>query len=938
MTHTMVTLDLETTGLDTSIDEIIEIGAVKFRGDEIKDEFQTLINPGKNISQYITQLTSITNEMVSTAPSVHDKISQLQKFVGNDPIIGHNIQFDLNFLGKYGAFLSNSRIDTMHVAACVLPSAARYSLGSLAMQLEVELPATHRALDDARVTFAIYTKMISMAKDIPSNIVMELLRLSRMNKGVEWGAELPLDKLLDERQKEFPGQSQENIDLYNFDELAPESEALRPRDDDHKEELDISALEALFSSNGLLSKNLENFEHRVEQIEMMRNVAKAISHPRHLLVEAGTGIGKSLAYLVPAIKWACTNDERVVVSTNTINLQDQLINKDVPVLDEILDMPFRAVVQKGRGNYICPRRFDILRKRGPNNVTEMNVLAKLYVWLAKSKSGDRSEINLSGPGELAVWSRISAEDENCTKNRCAKVIEGGCPFDRARREAESAHLVVVNHALLLADVASENHVLPEYRYLIIDEAHHLEDATTNGLSFAARQIDFERLLKNLVNRKSGLLKQLMTRVHKGSARKQQIKNDVDGTSKSIENVLIHSTSFFKALKKFAQYQDSNSNGGYDRRLLIKAESRNSSEWADVEIVWENLHNTLTSTIKRLKDILDEYNKIVGRDRDEDEELQSNIGSIIGKLNDFDTRVHGLVTEAQDDQIFWIHLSNDGNLLTIRSAPLHVGPLVQEHLWYEKNAVVMTSATLTTTAGNFSFIRNRLHAEDADEVAIGSPFDYKKSTLLCIPSDVAEPPNRERYQKDLEEGIVELCKATNGRALVLFTSHVQLRDTAHAIRGPLEREGIMVYDQSGSASRHQLLTSFRNADKAVLLGTQSFWEGIDVAGSALSVVVIARLPFDVPSDPIIQSRSAVVEQDGQINAFVDYLVPKAIIRFRQGFGRLIRSKKDRGLIVVFDRRIITKSYGRTFLESLPDCKKWRGNLSDLPNAAAMWINK
>ena len=194
-----------------------------------------------------------------------------------------------------------------------------------------------------------------------------------MNKGVEWGAELPLDKLLDERQKEFPGQSQENVDLYNFDELAPESEALHPRDDDNKEELDIFALEALFSSNGLLSKNLENFEHRVEQIEMMRNVAKAISHPRHLLAEAGTGIGKSLAYLAPAIKWACTNDERVVVSTNTINLQDQLINKDVPVLDEVLDMPFRAVVQKGRGNYICPRRFDILRKRGPNNLSLIHI-------------------------------------------------------------------------------------------------------------------------------------------------------------------------------------------------------------------------------------------------------------------------------------------------------------------------------------------------------------------------------------------------------------------------------------------------------------------------------------------------------------------------------------------------------------------------------------
>ena len=938
MTRTMVALDLETTGLDSSSDAIIEIGAVKFSGDEEIDVFDELINPGRKIPPYVTQLTSIDNEMVSTKPSIHDKISELKNFVGNAPIVGHNIQFDLKFLSKYKLFKKNDRIDTMHLAACVLPSAARYSLGSLAMQLEVELSAAHRALDDAKVTFAIYTKMMSMAKDIPSNIVMELLHLSRMNKGVEWGAELPLDTLLDERQKQFPGHSQENIDLYNFDELAPESEALRPRDDDNKEELDISELEALFSPNGLLSKNLDNFEHRVEQIEMMRNVAKALSHPRHLLAEAGTGIGKSLAYLAPAIKWACTNDERVVVSTNTINLQDQLINKDVPILEKVLDVEFRAAVQKGRGNYICPRRFDILRKRGPNNATEMNVLAKMLDWLTTSATGDRSEINLSGPGEHAVWRQISAEDENCTQGRCTTQISGGCPFYRAQLKAKSAHLVVVNHALLLADAASENHVLPEYKYLIIDEAHHLEDAVTNGLSFAVRQIDFERLLKNLVNRKSGLLKQLIKGVSKDATRKHQMKKDVDEASDSIENVLIHSESFFKALKKFAQYQDSNSNSGYDRRLLIKAESRNSSEWAGIEIVWENLHNTLTSTIERLKGIRDAYNKAVGQDSDEDEELQSNIVSIIGKLNSFDDRVHGLVTEAQDDRIVWIHLSNDGNLLTIRSAPLNVGPLVQEHLWYEKNAVVMTSATLTTTTGDFSFIKDRLYAEDADEVAIGSPFDYKKSTLLCIPSNIAEPPNRERYQKDLEKGIVELCKATNGRALVLFTSHVQLRDTAHAIRVPLEQEGVTVFDQAGSSSRHQLLTSFRNADKAVLLGTQSFWEGIDVAGEALSVVMIARLPFDVPSDPIIQSRSAVVEQDAQINAFFSYLVPKAIIRFRQGFGRLIRSKKDRGLVVVFDRRIKTKSYGSTFLGSLPDCEKREIDLSDLPKTAASWLNK
>ena len=921
----MVALDLETTGLNSSSDEIIEIGAVRFRGDRIEAEFETLINPGRKISRYVTQLTSITNEMVSTAPPAHEQILELKQFVGNDPIVGHNIEFDVSFLGKYGILQTNSRVDTMHLAACVLPSAARYSLGSLATKLEVDLPATHRALDDAKVTFEIYTKMMTLAKDIPIDTIMELVRLSQ---GIEWGAKLPLKSLL----KEFSRDAAETVELYNFDELAPEDEALQPRDENIP--LDIPTLENLFSSDGVLSETLQNYEYRVEQVEMMRNVAQALSHPRHLLAEAGTGTGKSLAYLIPAIQWACTNGHRVLVSTNTINLQDQLISKDIPVLREVLDVSFRAVLLKGRGNYICPRRFDILRRRKSRNTTEMNVLAKLLTWLTTSKSGDRSEVTLSGAGEHAVWRQISAEDENCTHGRCATEISGGCPVYRARRAAESAHLIIVNHALLLADVATERRILPEYKYLIIDEAHHLEDATTMGLSFAARQSDFERLLNNLGNPSRGLLKQVMKRASKESIRKQQIEMDVSDTYDSIATVLVHSESFFKALQRFALNQEIRSKGSYDIRLLVKSTSRNSPEWAEVEISWENLHNTLNSAIGRLKVTRDS----IGLETGNDEELQSNIGSIVGKLIDFDTRVHSLVTELQEDQIFWVHTSNDGNMLAIRSAPLDVGPLVKENLWYEKNAVIMTSATLTTTDGDFNYIRERLHAEDADEIAIGSPFDYDKSTLLCIPNDVAEPPNKERYQKNLEESLIDLCQATSGRALILFTSHSQLRDTAHAIRGPLERAGIMVYDQSSSASRHQLLTSFRNTEKAVLLGAQSFWEGVDVAGSALSLVVIARLPFDVPSDPIIQARSAVVEKDGHINAFFDYLVPKAIIRFRQGFGRLIRSKNDCGLVVVFDRRIDTKSYGKLFLESLPNCKMWRGHLSDLPDVAANWIDE
>jgi DNA polymerase-3 subunit epsilon/ATP-dependent DNA helicase DinG len=299
--------------------------------------------------------------------------------------------------------------------------------------------------------------------------------------------------------------------------------------------------------------------------------------------------------------------------------------------------------------------------------------------------------------------------------------------------------------------------------------------------------------------------------------------------------------------------------------------------------------------------------------------------------DFDARVHALVTQADEEQICWVELSSDGKKLALRSAPLDVGPLVEKHLWFEKDAVVMTSATLAT-AGDFNYIKGRLRAQDADELAVGSPFDYENSTLLYLPEDIPEPWEKERHQRALERGLLQLCRATGGRTLGLFTSHAQLRDTAQAIRGPLEREGIEVYAQTGSASRHQLLHAFSNAEKAVLLGARSFWEGVDVPGPALSVLLIARLPFDVPSDPIISARSESFE-----NSFVDYSVPEAVLRFRQGFGRLIRTRSDRGVVVVFDRRVVSKRYGRLFLESLPGCRVQRGKLSLLPEAAVKWID-
>ena len=750
-----------------------------------------------------------------------------------------------------------------------------------------------------------------------------------MSEALEWGAKLPLQELLQGSSGERTLTSTAIVQL--FTDSAPEGSPLHPRGDPRP--LDNAELQGLFLPGGALARNVPNYEHRVEQVDMMSAVATAFTKQHHLLVEAGTGTGKSLAYLVPAIQWAWSNELRVVVSTNTINLQDQIVKKDLPALRKILDIPFRAALLKGRSNYVCPRRFDNLRRRGPRDTAEMNVMAKLLIWLPNSKSGDRAEITLTGPSENSVWMRISAEDEGCTADRCATHMGGICPFYRARRAADNAHVVVVNHALLLSDVVSENRVLPDYRYLVLDEAHHLEAATTEGLSFVARQRDFEGSLRELGGTSNGLLGAAVKLCASAMPTSlfQALETRVANVHQAITASLLHSESFFHALENFAIEADDNSNPVYDKRVRVVPVARASAAWEQVEIAWDNLHRSLIPVIDNLTVIARRLLETEVIEADEREKLAASLSAAAHRGMDFDARVNALVTKDEVGQICWVELSRDVKKLALHSAPLDVGPLVEEHLWFDKDVVVMTSATLRT-AGEFDYIKGRLRAHDADELAVGSPFDYKNSTLLYLPDDIPEPYEKEGHQRTLESGLLQLCSAIGGRTLVLFTSHAQLRDTAHAIQGPLEREGIQVYAQTGSASRHQLLQFFSEADKSVLLGARSFWEGVDVPGPSLSVLAIARLPFDVPSDPIVAARSESFD-----NPFLDYSVPEAVLRFRQGFGRLIRSRTDRGVVVIFDRRVLSKKYGSLFLDSLPGCQIKVGKLSLLSEVAAKWID-
>lgn len=930
--ETLVALDIETTGLDPKEHAIIEIGAVKFDSNRVQAEWSTLIHPGQRIPPAITRLTGITDQMVLQAPHVEQILNELSDFVGDLPIVGHNIGFDLAFFRKLKTFKHNDLYDTYELAAVLIPNAGRYNLGALLQILGIPLPWIHRSLPDAQASRAVYLRLLERAQELPLPILAEILRLA---ENVDWYGYHPLNQVFKSRSREIVVPQMEGAGYFfpEFNGYLKHSAAnLEPSGE--IKNLEEEELAALLEPGGIFARQFSGYEFRQEQVAMLRSITGALNNAQHLMVEAGTGIGKSIAYLIPAALWSMQNKERLVISTNTINLQDQLINKDIPDLQNSLELDLHATVLKGRSNYLCPRRLESLRQRYPQNADELRVLAKILVWLLDTKTGDRSEINLNGPAERDVWMRFSADDEACSTENCQKKMSGNCPFFQARQSAHHAHIVIVNHALLLTDVATGNRILPEYNYLIVDEAHHLESATTNALSFQVSQNQVVHSIKELGSTGSGLLAWLMEAVQKilgpgDVASFNKLAERLTDQAFRLENL---SGNFFKAVKSFVDEQNERrEHGMYSHQERITPATRTQPAWSDIEVSWDEAQQTLQNLLETLTKIIQGIADINNSLPDEDNELFGSFSSIYKRLYELNEQVNALVFEPSAERVYWVEVQSNQTQLTLHTAPVHIGPLMERFIWNEKSAVILTSATLTT-AGEFDYIRSRLNAENVEELQLGSPFDYETSSLLYIVEDIPEPPDRQRYQKFVEIGLINLCRATGGKTLALFTSYDQLRRTSRAISSALAKHDITVYEQGEGASPHTLLETFRRSERAVLLGTRAFWEGIDIPGEALSVLVIVKLPFDVPTEPIVAARAESFD-----DPFYQYSLPEAVLRFRQGFGRLIRSKSDRGVVAIFDRRLITKQYGRYFLDSLPRCTTKQGKLEKLPEEAARWLN-
>ena len=476
-----------------------------------KREWSTLIHPGRRIPPFITQLTGITDQMVLQAPSIREVLPDLTRLAGNAPILGHNVRFDLSFLRKHGVLKNNTVLDTYEMAAVLLPNAGRYNLGALAQALGVPYPATHRALDDAQATRGVFLRLYEEALAMPLPLLAEIVHLA---EGVEWGGYWPFRMAL--RERSTARLSRLNRCARPLQRAAVRGAAARRRRAplqpvEEPQPLDAEEVASILEPGGIFAHHFPHFEYRPQQVEMLRAVTEALSEGRHLLVEAGTGTGKSMAYLIPAALWAIQNNRRVVISTNTINLQDQLINKDIPDLCDALGMDLRAVVLKGRCQLPVPAPAGEPAPARPGN-SRRDARAGQGAGLAAGHPHRRpGRDQPERPGRATrCGCALSAEDEGCTTENCLKRTGGACPFFRMRQAAQSAHILIVNHALLLADVATGNRVLPEYDYLIVDEAHHLEDATTNALSFHVTHGDIERTLRELGGPNAGVLGWLLT--------------------------------------------------------------------------------------------------------------------------------------------------------------------------------------------------------------------------------------------------------------------------------------------------------------------------------------------------------------------------------------------------------------------------------------------
>jgi ATP-dependent DNA helicase DinG len=642
--------------------------------------------------------------------------------------------------------------------------------------------------------------------------------------------------------------------------------------------------------DGSIARRLSNFRFRAEQLEMSNAVAEALGRGQHLLVEAGTGVGKSFAYLVPAIL-AATADEtgkaqfkRIVVSTHTISLQEQLITKDLPLLNSVIPRDFSVVLIKGRGNYLSLRRLGMARERSSHllhSPEEIDQFRQVLAWAQSTNDGSLADLPFR-PWST-VWDEVASDNANCLGRKCPTYEK--CFYYAARRRAQHAQILVVNHALFFSDLALRQvgaNIIPDYDAVILDEAHTVESVAGDhlGVRVTSGQVDY--VLSRLYN----------DQTNKGLLVAEQLRD----AQRQTDDCRYLAEELFQDLDGWLTQREGN-NGRVRAAGIVE---------------------------NRLSPALVQLARAVKRDADqlEDDSKRQDLTAAATRVETLAGDIESWRRQELEEAAYWVERQTARRgrpRIVLAAAPIEVGAVLRQQLFNTTRSVILTSATLAVGGNSFDYIKARLGVTQAKTLQLGSPFNYPQQVTVVLLRDMPDPASdKQTFHRLSVEMIKRYVARTDGHAFVLFTSYEALRRTAADLAPWLAECNLALYSQAEADSRTRMLEAFRENPHGVLFGTDSFWQGVDVPGKALQNVIITKLPFSVPDQPLLQARVEAIRQRGG-NPFAEYQLPQAVTKFRQGFGRLIRTHDDRGIVVVLDSRVRKKPYGRVFLDSLPDCR-------------------
>jgi len=938
-----IVLDLETTGLNPNIDSVIEFSAVLFVKGNVTDRLTFLCDPGFEISSEIETLTGINTQMVKGAAQFESQIPAVLDFIGDLPLVGHNIGFDLAFLKSYlkrntnyqRVRIKNVPYDTSLLAQAFYFYLHNHRLSTVAEYCGLDTEGAHRAELDALNTGKIFLCLIEevLKYDLETlqTINMILKDTHDPNKMLYQNAAKRL--LLQKSIKSVRGSQ---IDWQAPINIIGEH---NPADKDVK--YGAERIQQYFGRNSILSQKLPKFELRPQQKQMANLVMDSLIEGRTAVIEAGTGVGKSLAYLIPAILWLQMNaaqKQKVVIACNTKTLQEQLFYKEIPFVIKNLSLKFKSVLLKGRSNYICLTRWNNFLTDFGNQIPIANrsSIIPIIIWLKHTKTGDISENNgFKLNSNYAIWNEICSAPGYCTSNICQKY--NGCYLGQVRYHASSANVLVVNHSLLLSDAASENTVLPEYSVLVIDEAHNLEKNSYNYFSAKINLPILTAMLNSVLTLSTperGLivdLSQLISQYQKSADIAPNIQKIID----HINDLKIGGNLFFKTIYNHSLKILQRKNG-----FTLKKRYKFFQEiFPDMTTETNTFIYELSSFINGLKEIVLKVDELVSDYPKGFDDLRLRLTNIINSFEEYLATLKEVTTGNREELIFWYEINprNNENGVEFAFTPLDMSETIYEKVLLGKNAVILTSATLQI-ANSFDYLIQRTGVGKIDQnkviaESVGSPFNYNKQMKFITFHD---SPGETEDANKIAAVLLALAQTFHKGILALFTSYNTLGKVYRLLQPELRNIGVTLLAQGMGGSRSSILEQFRKMKGSILLGTDSFWEGIDVVGDSLEVLVISKLPFPVPSEPIIEANVEKVGQSGA-NPFNDYYVPETIIKFRQGIGRLIRSKVDRGVVINLDERIDRKSYGKFFKQSLPVTALSVTNLDDLINIVSEFFN-